>query len=109
MAMGKCPSCGKAISSNADSCPGCGETEFRAKRYVGLATCDKCHGKGKIWHVEETQGGIPTPSEELTRGSYKEGYVRCYQCDGKLKRRQYEEYDTRTGAVISRYQSNFGA
>lgn len=41
-----CPTCGKAMSSNALSCPHCGETEFYASTYHKVV-CGCCNGTGE--------------------------------------------------------------
>src|SRR5215213_2845447 len=77
----RCPTCPGTMSSNASSCPHCGETEFtRFLHGQWKVTCRDCGGKKGQYH-ESTPSRYRPGSDELMGGSPR-GWVSCIRCGG---------------------------
>jgi len=80
-----CQTCGNKVSKKANSCPHCGEPEFRKKRKrevkepSGFDTCRICDGKGFTM--------VKKP--KLTFGA-KEEKITCNNCNGEGKVKSYK-------------------
>ena len=74
--LGKCPTCGEQVSTNAKSCPHCGERKFKEMvRSYHSSACVECLGKKEI----------------------SPGYA-CTRCAGTgLQLKKEAEVDLRTG------------
>lgn len=72
----KCPTCGNSISTNADSCPSCGEDDFYiTETKPEKNPCNMCNHSGK--------------SRTLNRGSGKFESGSCQYCEGTGIRTSY--------------------
>jgi DnaJ-class molecular chaperone len=71
-----CPTCDGKMSSNAEKCPHCGETQFEKHYSNGykLGTCRECNGKGTTnskKHVHGINREYPTITCVVCKGSGK--------------------------------------
>ena len=95
--LGKCPTCGQSVSTQADACPHCGENRFIIKetdeKNAVVVTCIYCKGKGAI---ENPESLLPFGMKE------------CPSCEGIGRQLQVEMIttDLRTGKKTQegRYQ-----
>src|SRR5215210_2096030 len=78
----RCPTCSGSMSSNADRCPHCGETDFLKEVGPGeRVTCYKCKGTGRVWL--HTPLKYSSGSNEFVKGSGTSGWFDCQHCSGK--------------------------
>ena len=62
MPLGSCPTCHGKVSTNATSCPHCGESSFvsgRRTAHSGIIECCFCQGKRGDWRQDYVGGDRP--------------------------------------------------
>ena len=72
-----CPTCGGKISSNATTCPHCGETEFfRNVTETRFVECEHCNGTGIVFRIayanDYHSGFFAYEANMSTLGRYKD-------------------------------------
>ena len=86
MSLGPCPECGYQVSSNAESCPKCGNKDFLVRIGTVIAKCRYCVN-GKV----EDYSRVGPGKFDTT--------VECSFCKGSSKLEYVEFKDTRSGEL----------